>query len=91
MMELNGNQYSAFIPKEDPELPSCYGITFELRNGTRKTFEVVSHAYLSELRAFEIVTQEEEVRIEPMEVIAEISFDKRWLKILEIRQKNLAK
>ena len=86
-MELYGDQYSAFIPKEHPDLPSCYGITFELRNGTRKVYEVVSHAYLAELRAFEIVTQEEETKIEPMEVIAEVSFDKRWLKILEVRNK----
>jgi hypothetical protein len=86
-MDLVNDQYKTFIPKQDPDLPNNYGVKFELRNGEVKVFEVVSHSYSQELRSWEVLTKEEELKVIPADVISEVSLDKRWIKVLEIRKK----
>jgi hypothetical protein len=82
-MQMNNDQFINFSDLN--EMPKNYGMTFFLRNGEKKSFEVVSHQYINDLRCFEVVTKEEEGRLIPMDVIAEIIFDKRWMKIIEMR------
>jgi hypothetical protein len=76
----------AFIPKDDQELPDQYGLTIHYIDGKSEVFEVASHA-LSD-QSIEFVTFEDVWNRVPMTSIKRIEFDKRFSKIVAIKQEK---
>lgn len=98
-MELKGNQQiqknqhakyrgNVFIPKQDPAMPDLFSVTFELRNGEKRSFECIGYHFIPDSKCFEVHTVEDEFKLIPADVVTEVSLDKRFSKILELSQKE---
>lgn len=76
--------------KDDPRIPDFYQITVELRNGEKRTFEAINYIPPQQ-GMIEIHTVTEEIKVYPVEVICEISFDPQFYKLLQVRAELLRK
>jgi len=76
----------AFIPKQNNELPDAYGIKIIDIMGKEESFEIASHRLNNGL--FEFVTKDDIWNWIVMDNIKRIEFDKRFSKIIVIKEKN---
>ncbi len=79
-----------FIPGRNEELPTCYGIAVMYNGGCKEEFEATEHSYptVNKMAGMEIVTADNSAILIPLSVIVRIEFDKRWMKIVEIKRKE---
>jgi hypothetical protein len=75
-----------FIPKDNQELPDWYGCTITLVTGKKIELELASHRLGEKL--FEVATKEDEWKWFPIENILQVEFDKRFSKIVDIKNKE---
>lgn len=85
-MDLYKNKFGNYLPKENQELPDNYGIEVNLRDGSKLDFECVSHNVLKEFGFLEIFTKDERTHLLPLDILGPVVFDKRWRKIVELKQ-----
>jgi hypothetical protein len=77
-----------FINKDNQELPDSYTITIEFVTGKKKEYNVASHLFVKEpLHGLELKLFEDIIVVIPVTNIVEISFDKNFNKIMEIKKK----
>ncbi len=78
---------TTFLPKEDQELPDAYGITVMFVTGKREEYEVASHRIKDAV--LEFVTSMDEWHLLPMSSVLELKFDKRFSKVVALREKRM--
>lgn len=76
-----------FVPKDNQELPDNYDITIEYVTGKTVTIEVATHNVLQGTR-LEWVTKDDLWGFVILENVLSVSFDKRFSKIVAIREKE---
>ena len=76
-----------FIPKNDPELPDQYGLKVHYLTGGAEDFELVRHKIFQETQTLEILTDSDEWRLIPLNGIKKIELDKRFSKIVALKEK----
>ena len=86
-MNIENDQFLKFLPKEHPELPPFFRVTFELRNGREISFDTTDCTFISGSQCFQVLTTNEEIKIFPRDVVAQLTYDKRFIKIKEIERK----
>ena len=77
---------SVFLPKQDQDLPDSYGIDVQYLVGKDESFEVASHKIIKDTRLLEIVTTDDVWHLIPLNSIRCLNFDKRFSKIIAIKQ-----
>lgn len=75
----------AFIPKDDQELPDHYGLTVFYIDGKSESFEIASHILAD--HSIEFVTRDDIWHRATMANIKRIEFDKRFSKIVALKEK----
>lgn len=73
-----------FLPKQDQRLPDAYEMTIQFADGTKRTFECASH-HMAQY-GIEIVQSEDLFAFLPYYSIKSIDFDKRFSKIVALKQ-----
>ena len=86
-MNIVNDQYTQFLPKVDPELPPFFSVTFDLRNGSKISFEAIDCMFVPGSQCFQVISTDEEVKVIPRDVISQVIYDKRYLKIIEIKKR----
>lgn len=82
-------QAKPFIPKAYPDLPDNYGVKIVYASGNTESFEIASHRLNGGL--FEFATKDDLWNWIPMSSVARVEFDKRFSKIMAIKEKEAAK
>ena len=90
-----------FIPKDDQELPDQYMMTVSFHSGSPLELEVASHRVLDSIRGpmgefiaasaapmLEYVTKDDVWGLIPVSSIKALVFDKRFSRVMELRQKR---
>ena len=80
------HQIAPFIPKEHSELPDQYGIKILYLTGGFEDVEVVKHRIFPETQLMEYLTKEDQYELVPIASIKKIEFDKRFSKIVQLRE-----
>lgn len=80
-----------FIPKDDDRLPDNYGIKIIYVNGKVEEFELASHFINKEINLLEFWTKDDFCHWVPISSIQRIELDKRFSKIIAIREKAKGK
>jgi hypothetical protein len=75
-----------FIKKDHADLPDAYGIKIDFIDGTELELEIASHRHVPASGTFEIVTKDDEWKLFPVSGIKAIHFDKRFSKIVAIKE-----
>ena len=79
-------QVKPFIPKQDQELPDNYGVKICYVSLPCEEFEIASHRLNDGL--FEFETKDDLWNWVPMTSVARIEFDKRFSKIMAVKEKR---
>jgi hypothetical protein len=74
-----------FIPKDDQELPDCYGMTVYYIDGRKEQFEVAAHWLQNGVIDF--ASFEDEWSWIPIQNVKRVAFDKRFSKVVSIRDR----
>ena len=77
-----------FVPKDDYELPDNYGMAIYFATGKKEEHELASHRMNERSGLFEFVTKDDIWNWVPMQNVLRVEFDKRFSKIVAIREKN---
>ena len=77
---------TAFIPKDDQELPDAYGMKVFYLDGKSEEFEVAQHQLHDSLLS--LITKEDTVHWVPLGSVKRVEYDKRFSKVLAVRQKQ---
>lgn len=85
------HQIAPFIPKEHSELPDQYGMKIHFLTGGFEDIEAVKHRIYPETQLVEYLTKEDEYELVPIASIKKIKFDKRFSKIIQLREENSRK
>lgn len=80
-----------FLPKVSSDMPDNYGVKIMYVTGKEEVFELASHNFVKETGTFEFVTKDDIWSWVPMSSVQRIEFDKRFSKIMAIREKELQK
>lgn len=72
-----------FLPKDDQALPDAYSMEIQFIDGRSETFELASHMYKD--GQFEFVTFDDEWHWIPTQNVKLIKFDKRFSKIVALK------
>lgn len=73
--------------KEHPDLPDNYGLTITYLTGKSETFELASQAPITN-GIFEFTTLDDTYHWIPITSIAHFHFDKRFTKVIELKNKK---
>lgn len=79
--------FKSFIPGLQPEMPKNYGIKIEFHVGKAEELEVVDHV-IDQFRVLHVFLKDETTRLYPLDGIRTIGFDRRWLKLIELKGKK---
>lgn len=77
-----------FIPKEDQCLPDAYGLIVYYVNGKKDEFELASHSLNHQTGMLEFFTKDDLISWVPLSSVTRFEFDKRFSKIIDIKNKN---
>jgi hypothetical protein len=80
-----------FIPKQNQALPDAYGVIILYVNGQKEVFEVASHNLNKDTHTFEFVTKDDIWNWIPLSSVQHIEFDKRFSKIIDLKEKEMSK
>lgn len=80
-----------FLKKMFDGVPDNYGVKIIYVTGSEETFELASHTLTKETGTFEFVTKDDVWHWVPLSNVQRIEFDKRFSKIIDIREKELMK
>ena len=72
--------------KDVQDLPDHYGMRVEYLTGKSDEFEIVNHAISNEVLMF--MSKSETINWIPISSILKVEFDKRLIKIMELKSKN---
>lgn len=76
-----------FIPKDHPDLPDNYSMKVQFTTGTEMELELASHHVDFQNGILECRTKDDEIVWIRMTQVNSIQFDKRFSRVIEIRQK----
>lgn len=74
-------------PKLTPGMPDSYGIKVTFITGKTLDYTVVAHSWLYEGQVLSIMTTDDEGKMLPMSSILEVTFDRTFQRIVEMKQK----
>lgn len=83
-----------FIPKQNEKLPDFYHVNIEFINGKSKSFDIAQHNYLDRFGAvgiLEILTKDNIWHNFAVSNIIEVTFDKEFSKVVDIKNEMEAK
>lgn len=75
-----------FIPKKNQDLPDAFTVTFHFLSGKDKAFEAASIRRSEQF--YELVTKDDLWAVIPIANVDWIEFDKRYSKVVAIREKE---
>jgi len=75
-----------FLKKDDNRMPNNYAMTVEYLDGSSDTFELASH-HLGQ-NILEFITKDDIIHWVRLETIKKVNFDKRFSKIVHIKQEK---
>jgi len=75
------------LAKEHPDIPDCYGIKIVYITGGDDKFEVVKHFPIKD-GFIEFWDTDEQLHLIPISSIKNLTFDKRWTKLIELNAKR---
>ena len=74
------------LAKEHPDLPDYFTINVELRSGEVREFKAIDAFYVQPSNCYEVVLATNEIKVYPIDVIAELTFDKDYILIKQIKK-----
>lgn len=80
-----------FVPKIFNDLPDSYGVKITYITGKEESFELASHVLNKDLGIFEFATKDDVWNWVPVSSVQRIEFDKRFSKIMSVKEKESAK
>lgn len=80
-----------FIQKENGGLPDSYGAKIFYVTGKQDEFELASHTLIQATGMIELVTEDDRFHLIPFSSIQRLEFDKRFSKIVALKQQETKK
>lgn len=81
--------FKPFLKKMFSGIPDNYSVKIIYVTGSEETFELASHTLTRETGIFEFVTKDDVWHWVPLSSVQRIEFDKRFSKIIDIKEKEL--
>lgn len=77
-----------FLQKDHPDLPDIFTVKIYYVTGKVEEYEIASHYLVHQTKTYEFVTKDDLWHWVPLAGVLRFEFDKRWSKIVAIKQKQ---